>query len=80
MIDQIRCRRRQGDAGASVGLAALVVCQTHTTDRNYGGVAMVWPLDGPTDSKVSFSDGYPARWSCLLFKTSGEPLFSRILI
>ena len=31
-----------------------------------------------TDTKAAFSDGYPAGWSCLLFKTSGVPFFSGI--
>ena len=32
------------------------------------------------DRNVTFSDGYPAWWACLLFKTSGVPLFSGISI
>ena len=80
-IDQIRRRRRQGDAGASAGLASLVVCQTHHTHRIHGGVAMPQALVETLVAIVTFSVGIPARvefWSCLLCKASGEPLFSRI--
>ena len=81
MIDQIRRRRRQSAAGASAGLAALVVCQTHPTHRIHGGVAMPQALVETLVAIVAFLLGIPARvefWSCLLCKASGEPFFSRI--
>ena len=79
---QIDCdfeERRQRTTGASHGLAALVVCQTHPTHRIHGGVAMPQALVETLVAIVSFLLGIPARvefWSCLLCKTSGEPLFS----
>ena len=78
-IDRGRRRRFQGDAGASAALAALVVCQTHHTHRIHGGVAMPQSLVESLVAIVTFLLGIPARvefWSCLLCKTSGEPLFS----
>ena len=78
-IDRGRRRRGQGDAGASAALAALVVCQTHHTHRIHGGVAMPQSLVESLVAIVTFLLGIPARvefWSCLLCKTSGEPLFS----
>ena len=73
MIDQIRRRRRQSAAGASAGLAALVVCLTHHTHRIHGGVAMPQALVETLVAIVTFLVGIPARvefWSCLLCKTS----------
>ena len=69
-IGRGRRRRFQGDAGAPAALAALVVCQTHPTDRNWGGVAMPRPFVEAAVANVSFLVGIPAGWSCLLFKTS----------
>ena len=39
---------------------------------------MPGPVVEAADSIVTFSNGIAARWSCLLFKTSGVPFFSRI--
>ena len=59
------------DPVTSAGLAQLVVCRAHTTHRIQSVVAMPRSLLEATDRKVSFLNGYPAGWSCLLFKTSG---------
>ena len=81
---QIDCdfeERRWGATGASPGLAALVVCQTHATHRIQGGVVTPVSLGETPVAIVTFSDGIAARvefWSCLLCKASGEPLFSRM--
>ena len=39
---------------------------------------MPGPVVEAADSIVTFSNGIAAGWSCLLFKTSGVPFFSRI--
>ena len=74
-IGRGRRRRLWRVAGASAALAQLVVCRAHTTHRIQSVVAMPRPLLEATDRKVSFLNGYPAWWSCLLFKTSGESFF-----
>ena len=75
-IDRARRRRRQRGVGASAGLAALVVCLTHPTDRNWGGVVMPRAFVEAAVAIVTFLLGIPPGWSCLLFKTSGVSFFS----
>ena len=73
---QIDCdfeERRWSAAGASPGLAALVVCQTHVTHRIQSGVALPMSLAESVVAIVTILLGIPPRvgfWSCLLFKAS----------
>ena len=71
---------RQGAAGASAGVAAVVVCQTLFFVNDTAATEIYTLALHDAIPILAIPNGYPARWSCLLFTASGVSLFSGILI